>query len=164
MRRLYRLSFNNRNQWVAKRNQLVQPDEDGNYSDKSTETFTLLTGEPITVVEVGEVPTKVRYDKDGNLKPPNYLDKDGNLVNVKHTDFAVDVISDVEIPELNKYAITNEWYQNSFTGGFQSVEPQPVQPDSSWSKSEIKKYLDDKNIEYKKTATKSALLDAITTE
>jgi len=96
---IYRLSFTTKDEWISVRNTFVLPDEDGNYPSGSIYTAQIAKGS-ITVREVGHVPIDATYDEEGNII------KEGGF----YTDWAVDIVSDYELP-VSKYIIENKhWY------------------------------------------------------
>jgi len=107
---LYKLTFTSKEAWIELRNSLIQPDEDNNYTNRKVSTLQLLTGETITVNEVGHVPIPAVYDEEGNeVTPPS-----------EHEDFAVDVVTPILIEEFSDYIVQNppSQYYNSFTGNY----------------------------------------------
>ena len=156
MRKLHKLTFDTKEDWIVLRNTLVQADEDGNYPSKKVDTFQLLSGERITINEVGNVPIPIEYDENG--EPTNTTrDDDGNVIPIYHEDWAVDVMAEDVIDALTGYIVVdapNQWY-NSFTGAFELVEATPT---SDWTVAEIKAWLDSKGISYTSSMLKAELL------
>ena len=96
---IYRLSFISKKQWDSIKGDFIIKDEDGNYPSGSTYTAQIVDG-TITVREVGHVPYPPEYDEEGNII------KEGGF----YTDWAVDIVSDYELP-VSKYIIENkQWY------------------------------------------------------
>jgi len=143
---LYRLSFDSQQDWHTLRNTLINLEELP--KQRKVMTVQLLTGEAITINEVGNVPIPLEYDEDG--KPLTEQ--------LYHDDWAVDVSTPVLIPELNGYILKDvpDQFYNSFTGLRVIVEPQP---DESWLKAEIQAWLDEKGIEWTTSMTKAELLE-----
>ena len=72
----------------------------------------ILPKEFISVVEVGNVPFEATYDEDGEV-----LTEAGF-----HKDYAVDILTSVEIPKLDKYLIpAKEQYYHTFAFGKDDV-------------------------------------------
>jgi len=142
---LYRLSFDSQQQWHTLRNTLINLEELP--KQRKVMTVQLLTGEAITINEVGYVPIPLEYDEDGNPLTDQLY----------HNDWAVDVSTPVLIPELNGYILKDvpDQFYNSFTGLRVIVEPQP---DESWLKAEIQAWLNEKGIEWTTSMTKAELL------
>ncbi len=96
---VYRLSLATKSKWDTLRKKFVMPDEDGNYPSGSIYTAQIAEGS-ITIREVGNVPYPPEYDEDGNII------KEGGF----YTDWAVDIVSDYELP-VSKYIIEDkQWY------------------------------------------------------
>ena len=142
---LYRLSFDSQKDWHTLRDTLINLEELP--KQRKVMTVQLLTGEAITINEVGYVPIPLEYDEDGNPLTDQLY----------HNDWAVDVSTPVLIPELNGYILKDvpDQFYNSFTGLRVIVEPQP---DESWLKAEIQAWLNEKGIEWTTSMTKAELL------
>ena len=96
---IYRLSFTSKKQWDSIKGDFIIKDEDGNYPSHSIYTAQIAEGS-ITVREVGHVPYPPEYDEEGNII------KEGGF----YTDWAVDIVSDYELP-VDDYIIEDKhWY------------------------------------------------------
>jgi hypothetical protein len=96
---IYRLSFTSKKQWDSIKGDFIIKDEDGNYPSGSTYTAQIDEGS-ITIREVGNVPYPPEYDEEGDII------KEGGF----YTDFAVDIVSDYDLP-VSKYIIEDKhWY------------------------------------------------------
>jgi len=96
---IYRLSLETKPKWNTLRKKFVMPDEDGNYPSGSIYTAQIAEGS-ITIREVGHVPIDATYDEEGEILTEASFNED----------FAVDIVSDYELP-VSKYIIENkQWY------------------------------------------------------
>jgi len=96
---IYRLSLETKPKWNTLRKKFVMPDEDGNYPSGSIYTAQIAEGS-ITIREVGHVPIAATYDEEGEILTEASFNED----------FAVDIVSDYELP-VSKYIIENkQWY------------------------------------------------------
>lgn len=146
MKKLYKLTFPNKQNWVAKRALLFTEPDDG-FPEKSTYTI-----DGCTIIEVGNTPKKPIYDEDGNITNPD----------AKNADYSVDILSadELEIENGIKVADIKDWYHR-MSGGSQDIPIPVVEPDSSWKKSDLQKYLTDNNIGYTKSMSKAKLLELL---
>jgi len=123
--------------------------EDFTIPTKSIYTAILKSGESITVVNVKNVPIKEVKDEDGNV-----------IVEAGfHEDWAVDILTEVEIPELNSYLLKfrKSKYHHGFSGSTGNIVlPKPT---DSWLKDEIRQWLTDNNIEWNTSLLKAELLE-----
>ena len=144
---LYRLSFDSQQDWHTLRNTLINLEELP--KQRKVMTVQLLTGEAITINEVGNVPIPLEYDEETGEPLTEQL---------YHDDWAVDVSTPVLIPELGKYILKEfpDQFYNSFTRLRVILDPQP---DESWLKAEIQAWLDQKGIEWTTSMTKAELLE-----
>lgn len=123
--------------------------EDFTIPTKSTYTVTLKSGEKITVVNVGNVPIRATYDDEGNVLTEASF----------HEDWAVDIDTPVDIPELNSYLLKfrKSKYHHGFNGSTGNIVlPKPT---DSWLKDEIRQWLTDNNIEWNTSLLKAELLE-----
>ena len=96
---IYRLSLETKPKWNTLRKKFVMPDEDGNYPNHSIYTAQIVDGS-ITVREVGNVPIAATYDEEGEILTEASFNED----------FAVDIVSDYELP-VSKYIVEEKhWY------------------------------------------------------
>jgi hypothetical protein len=96
---VYRLSLATKPKWNTLRKKFVMPDEDGNYPSGSIYTAQIAEGS-ITIREVGNVPIAATYDEEGEILTEASFNED----------FAVDIVSDYELP-VDDYIIENkQWY------------------------------------------------------
>ena len=140
MNKIYKLSFEDKDEWVSTRSVIYEEPEDG-FPVSSTYT---LNGD--TIREVGNVPYPATYDEDGEELTPA-----GN-----HDDFAVDILTE-NTYDLNQYLVVgnSRWY-HSFSG--LQVPIVEAIPDSSWTVAEIKNWLDANGISYTSSMLKADLL------
>ena len=108
---LYRLSFDSQQDWHTLRNTLINLED---LQQRKVMTVQLLTGETITINEVGHVPIPLEYDEDGNPLTEQLY----------HDDFAVDIVTPILIEELNNYILTYkpEKFYNSWSESYIVVE------------------------------------------
>jgi len=96
---IYRLSLATKPKWNTLRKKFVMPDEDGNYPSGSIYTAQIAKGS-ITIREVGNVPIAATYDEEGEILTEASFNED----------FAVDIVSDYELP-VSKYIVEEKhWY------------------------------------------------------
>ena len=96
---IYRLSLETKPKWNTLRKKFVMPDEDGNYPSGSIYTAQIAEGS-ITIREVGNVPIAATYDEEGEILTEASFNED----------FAVDIVSDYELP-VSKYIVEEKhWY------------------------------------------------------
>jgi len=96
---VYRLSLATKPKWNTLRKKFVMPDEDGNYPSGSIYTAQIAEGS-ITIREVGNVPIAATYDEEGEILTEASFNED----------FAVDIVSDYELP-VSKYIVEEKhWY------------------------------------------------------
>ncbi len=96
---IYRLSFTNKAQWDGVKTSFLDADENGNYPTKSTYSI-----QGMTIREVGHVPIDATYDEEGNELTPAS----------QHDDFAVDIVTKTEIPEVEEYKVESSKYYNNW--------------------------------------------------
>ena len=96
---IYRLSLETKPKWDTLRKKFVVPDDDGNYPSGSIYTAQIAKGS-ITIREVGNVPIAATYDEEGEILTEASFNED----------FAVDIVSDYELP-VSKYIVEEKhWY------------------------------------------------------
>ena len=138
--KIYKLSFEDKDEWVSTRSVIYEEPEDG-FPVNSTYT---LNGD--TIREVGNVPYPATYNEDGEIvTEAGYYD-----------DFAVDILTE-NTYDLNQYLVVgnSSWY-HSFAG-LQVLIVEAI-PDSSWTVVEIKNWLDANGISYTSSMLKADLL------
>ena len=110
---LYRLSFDSQQDWHTLRNTLINLDELP--KQRKVMTVQLLTGETITINEVGHVPIPLEYDGETGEPLTEQL---------YHDDWAVDMVTPILIEELNNYILTYkpEKFYNSWSESYIVVE------------------------------------------
>ena len=108
---LYRLSFDSQQDWHTLRNTLINLDE---LQQRKVMTVQLLTGETITINEVGHVPIPLEYDEETGEPLTEQL---------YHDDWAVDVVTPINIDELLPYVIESTKYYNSWSGNYTIIKP-----------------------------------------
>jgi len=102
MDNLYKLSFIDKSVFDKIKNELLTEEIEGNE----------ILKKGIAIVEIGHVPIDATYDEEDNeLTEASF-----------HTDWAVDVVSPIEIPELNEYLIEpKSKYRHVINGNFKIV-------------------------------------------
>ena len=140
--KIYKLSFEDKDEWVSTRSVIYEEPEDG-FPVNSTYT---LNGD--TIREVGNVPYPATYNEEGEELTPAGV----------HNDFAVDILT-ANTYDLNDYIVTDtvDWY-HSFSGMQVPIVEKVITPDSSWTVAEIKAWLDSKDISYTSSMLKAELL------
>ncbi len=137
---IYKLSFTDKAQWDGVKASFL--DADDIIPNKSTYTV-----QGMDIREVGHVPIPATYDEEGNV-----------LTEVsQHDDFAVDILTTEEIPEVESYIIGAK---GSYYHGFMGVNAEIVQPkpSDSWLKLDIQGFLTAQGIEWTTSMTKAQLL------
>jgi len=109
---LYRLSFDSQQDWHTLRNTLINLEELP--KQRKVMTVQLLTGEAITINEVGNVPIPLEYDEVTGEPLTEQL---------YHDDWAVDVVTPIKIDELLPYVIESTKYYNSWSGNYTIIKP-----------------------------------------
>jgi len=109
---LYRLSFDSQKDWHTLRDTLINLEELP--KQRKVMTVQLLTGETITINEVGHVPIPLEYDEETGEPLTEQL---------YHDDWAVDVVTPIKIDELLPYVIESTKYYNSWSGNYTIIKP-----------------------------------------
>ena len=116
------------------------------------------------LIEDGNFKFGIQIIYEGKLSFPATYDEEGEILTEAgvYDDFSVDLISDVEILELEPYLIyTQASYQigiGSFTGRVMTRE---FKPDVTWLIADIKDWLDERGIYYTSTMIKADLLNLV---
>ena len=142
--KLYKLSHENK----AEFDNILTPLVSETLPTKSTYTAQLLSGEAITVVNVGHVPI------------PAVMGEDGEVITEAtfHEDWAVDVLTPIAIDELEAYCVVD--FPENWSNEFVRTECEIVYPtpNSTWLKADIRAWLTTQGIEWDKSLTKAELL------
>jgi hypothetical protein len=139
---IYKLSLQDKEQWDGVKTSFLTPDEDGNLPTGST-----YTNNGMAIREIGHVPYDAVVDEEGNVIT------EGGL----HEDYAVDILTSAEIPQVEQYIISSkDSYYHCFSGVSAEVV-QPI-PTDSWLKANIQAYLTAQGVEWTTSMLKAELL------
>lgn len=134
MEKLYKLSLPSEAEWLTVKESLIV---DGIPRYKSIHVNRQLSYPPT-------------YDEEGEM-----IEEDG-----LYPDWAVDLISEDYIPELDKYLLKpRDSYKHNISGG--SYEVVIAKPNDSWLKADIQKWLTDNSIEWTTPMLKVELLSLV---